>query len=276
MIKFNEFAIIALLAGTGAVHGATTVFEDNFSNGLNKWYFYNGSSAGLAYDLTTSSTSPLSGSVMRNNAGSTTNSIAIAGFSSVALTSVGDTITLSFDYRIATASGAVRVIFGLYNSGEKQVTTNQFGVESSDSADDSGYSVLKYLNDSTSGELYSKAAGTGNQSLNSATTKLTTLASTANLLNNSVHHIDFTITRVAEGLQISLNIDNTGVSSYTVTSPLTYTFNEIGLSANPNNGNSVVWDNVTVTANIAPIPEPAALSIIGTGGMCLLSLRHKK
>lgn len=94
------------LPGSSASQAAV-IFKDTFTgvSNLNAigWHFYNSSGAGTAWQAATPTSpvpvSPLSGAVMRNNAGTQANTNAVKQWSPITLITTGDSIALSLDFQ---------------------------------------------------------------------------------------------------------------------------------------------------------------------------------
>jgi len=263
---------------------ATVVFSDDFSDGdRNGWYLTSGGLLSVIDDSAGIGTGNAMQMLM--NSGSTQRRI-VANFAAVQLQNIGDSLSLSFDFRIigtgSTAVGGFR--FGLFNSRETLQTVDATsGTSSANAYDDQGY--FGRLSAGTSNEARLSEDNASGTSFMGGT-DLTDHAVNASFggINNTLKHTAvLTITRVAstntEGNPLdipvlSLLVDGTSYiddPDGDRASPR-WTFDEIGL-AGANRTCDFVVDNVNVV--FTPIPEPATLSILALGAIAAVWKRKR-
>jgi hypothetical protein len=261
-------AATMLFAGVSYA-GAGTIFSDDFtgvaasngqqSNGLNGagWYFYNAAPTATAYTVATDNTAPLAGNVLSNGGGTASNSWALKSFAPVSLGSIGDAITLKFDFHIptsATATAYFSLNAGFYDAPDA-IAANAFG--SNPLASVSGYYGNQQVKPSA-------VAATFYEVTESALNNINSTSGTATLgLSTSAHTISLTLERVATGLELTWAVDNTIVGGFIDTTPQTYTFSTVRLSA-PGSGSPtfpVNFDNIGVTTSAIPEPSTATLFV---------------
>ena len=227
---------------------------------------------GNALSLTTTSTST---SIFRRLAG---------GFTSQSLTNVGDSITLSLDFRMTSlgTSGNTNRAFkvGLFNNnGTPLLADGTSSLEPTSTtltalSDDKGYFVG--IGSGTTGTTaLAREDGTGPTFM--AGTDLAYLTPTAGLSPQIqdllAHSMVFTVTLdSASTVRIDFTLDGGLVDLTAGGGTIPYTpftiFNEVGFS-NGAYQTGFVIDNI----NVSTIPEPATLALLGLGGMAFLRRR---
>ncbi len=212
----------------------------------------------------------------------------LANFSAVTLTSFGDEISLSFDFRILNSpltNSKEDFRFGLLNSSGTVQNSDQLVDDIAD--DDIGYyirastgtqtewSYVKergppgFLSGNLSQMLADQQLGGINDNL-SHTVKMT--LTLAEFESTSTPGTFFTGLDVAfvmdEGLagEISMVEDDRSLATGTTT------FNEIGFSSNDDDIDYII-DNVSVI--FSPIPEPATMALLGMGVMIVFLRRRR-
>jgi hypothetical protein len=225
----------------------TTLFTDTFDTDMDGWYFTNTSSGGLAWDrgVYDETYLPIDGWALRNLGGSSSGTRAHRSFDSVTLVDVGDYIQLTFDFSSTATSSALAV--ALYYT-ETPYTADDIGATALMPEDTVGYRFHQNWSGATD-YSYLELDGTTASTLDSSSLNLQDI-------NDSAGTLTFTITLVAEGLQMDTTINGVIYSSYIDTTPATYTINSLYL----NSGNAAVFDNVSIVTNI---PEPSVCGLLG-------------
>jgi hypothetical protein len=195
------------------------------------------------------------------------------------LSTVSDSITLSFDFRLTntplSAVGGFR--FGLANSNG---TLANFDGSGSASDNDSGYYVTPGVSGSTpaaNNYIFNEAGGTSPILAGLDRAALTASAAGANIADMNVHSVSLSLTRDSlTTILISLTIDSTTWTATDSSANLRTSFDEIAF----NNGFATTYaqynlDNLKLTAtNFVPIPEPAFAGLVGIGVLSFLQRRR--
>jgi|GEM_PF-2801350 len=254
-------AFCALLALPGMATAAT-VFTDTFDSGAGTWAE---SGSYNSISVVDDSSGIGSGNALTGDVSGSVNALT-NGFSSTTLSSIGDSITLSFDYRwTATGSATSRApAFGLYNTNATGSLDDDFGYQ---------------LETNPADVRLSYEFGTQNTILAGSDTDLleTTLWNDYLGVNGN---FSMTLTRIADSNADSFDdvnlsfsfIDYATPANNLITSTIdtenqTFTFNEVAVRS----GNRDFYiDNVAVTT----IPEPASvLLLLGAFGLLAVSGR---
>lgn len=296
-------AMLALSTGTPAIASVTTVFSDDFENGLEmgqistklddsfspsdlNWYSALSDGAlGITNDSFAGGSSARALGFTTND----TNNFRRFGakFSETTLGSLtGSTLTLSFDLRTTetVTNNALGLRFGLYNSAGTHLNgDNTNGNQQPNGAlpshdkqnDDFGYYALLSTGTGNSGTLTNTIARepSGDNPLGGTTSGLTngagfaSAASPIGIASLTKYSIVFVLTRQAGGaVQVSLTIDGTQrVSGIDpAASPFT-TFDKVYFG-NGATSTDFTIDNVQL---VSAVPEPAMLSalVLGAGAM---------
>ncbi|MET0262265.1 MAG: hypothetical protein ABW223_05160 [Rariglobus sp.] len=242
---------------------AAVFFSDTFDSGIGSWV----GATGVTASLNTSNVLGTGNSLNGTTGNNSVNVLAL-GFTSQTLSTVGDSLTVAFDYRWsgATAGATDRVpAFGLYNSNATGIYT-----------DDVGYNVQVI----TSSVKLQRETGTDNTALAGNDDVSMANASAAYVYSAvSVVRFTFTLERVLTGLKLTTTLTPTGASTPDVTlttidtSPLTFTYDEFLLRSR---ATSYYLDNVSVDFTASAVPEPAsAASIAGLVALGLIAYRRK-
>jgi len=247
----------AILAMASAA-SATVIFSDDFTGVTNPnsagWYFYNTSTAGIAWDIATSNTPPLSGNAMRNPTSSGSNTVAIKQFATQSLSRIGDQIEIRLDFRsVGGAQGQLQVsLLGSANT----VSANQFG-GTNPISDADGYGFYHLFKTTANSPSYLQVTDS------STTSVLFSPTQTQIIGDNLGHTLTFRLTLTAAGLELSSSIDNTAFTSYLDASAPVYTaFDTVRIAApGPASSAYVYFDNIMVKA----VPEPSALMLLAAG-----------
>lgn len=220
----------------------TVVFEDDFSEGLAHWHFYN-ASGGTIPTTTKGNTPPMSGNTLTNRSTSTWTK-AITQFSPAALASIGDSITISLDLMLAGnpngRSGFEIILLNTPTPLEGDHIGTNLGVSPVSNTD--GIRLIQYYRTGSEALQFLRVT-------NNASSKLETMASLSNLGDGDIHHITLTLTRVKEGLQIDYSSGENVYASCIDASPPSYKFNTLLLATNNNSSDSARIDNVVVRRN---------------------------
>lgn len=275
-MKTNRSTIIAAVVfiATAALAQSATdrlLVDEDFDTkwdtsglGINKWYLSNGTS-GWGTSTDTTNDAQMSGRKLA--APSQTNASALRQFAPVTLSSVGDSVTLQFDFRLLNKSVAIAgtLYAGLYNlesTVSAHSSTNLFSGKS-------GYYLQQNFT-STSAKYMNGA----NAQVESSAGNFTS----ANINNFTEHRLTLTLELTAAGLKITSSIDTTDLGSRTDTSVVgSFTVDTLRIYAPNISTNSFLVDNVLVTTNVpAPaVPEPAKATLfLALAALGLLGVRR--
>jgi hypothetical protein len=234
------------------------------------WYFTNGPTVTVGTDLSLTTTST-STSIFRRLAGE---------FTAQSLTNVGDSITLSMDFKMTSlgTSGNTNRAFrvGLFNTNSSSLTADSTTTAEStvtNLSNDTGYFVG--IGTGTTGTTsLMREDGTGASFM--AGSDIAYLTPTGGLSPQIgdllAHTLIFKITKdSASTVLVDFTLDGGSVDLTAGGGTTTYTtFNEVGFS-NGAYQTGFVIDNITVVTDT--IPEPATLALLGLGGMAFLRRR---
>lgn len=266
-----------MFAVSASMAAAVNVFSDDFSDGnRDGWYRTSGGNLTVIDDSAGIGT----GNALDFDVNSSgTQRRILANFDAVELVNIGDSLSLSFDFRI-TGTGDLNAgfRFGLFNSrGTLQTADATSGTSSANAADDQGYFGRLSLGTLAEARLQEdRASGTSFMGGSDLSTHATD-AAFGGINDVLTHTAVLTVTRMAslnsagEPLDIpvlSLLIDGTSYiddPDGDRASPR-WTFDEVGFSGGNREANFVI-DNVNV--DFAPIPEPATLGLmaLSLGGL---------
>lgn len=261
---------VAILAVSTATGIAATVLSDNFTGvtggtlDANGWYFQNNSGAGTAWTTATDNTSPLSGNVLSNPApGTSSNTVAYKQFASTTLATVGDSITVRLDFHVpASASGSFSVSLLGYSG---TISTNSYGSDAL--SDANGYGYYQTVSGSAASPVYYEIV---NNSPPPYATSLFTASQSTSVNDNLGHSFTLTLTKTAEGTQISPAIDSVIFDSFTDTAGSIYaSFNTLRLTGSV--GQAFNFDNITVSI----VPEPSSFLILGLAFISLILVKRR-
>ena len=276
--------IIAALgvASLGSVQAATTVLlNENFDTystvadvNAAGWYFRNTSSSGALWgDPQTLNEAPLSGMTLHHGGGSTGNTWVLKQWSGTTLTSLGDSLTLSFD---AVLGSGNEFDVGLLDASQT-LSGNALG-GASPIAGATGYGYVQTASTAgvvgiISGSGTTSSSTDPSTSSNDLNTFLDTLSTLPSITGTALS-FSLVITKVATGAQVDFYQGSTLLSSSIDTSATdSLTFNTIKLRAF-NNSN---LDNVVLTYATAAVPEPStAACFTGIVTLCLALVRRRR
>jgi len=206
------------------------------------------------------------------------NTVTSRGFTGVftndtfALAAVGDTIDVKFDFRFTAipANSTSGLTFGLYNSNGTTITADDSG------AQDNDFGYRTDLGTGTSASIFlgketnAGAGGTGTTTSGDTAT-ITLATSTPVAINDTAKHSgQFTLTRTASGIDISVGYDGSTVATGSSTSALFTTFDEFVFSQN--SATTYRIDNFVVTSNV-PEPTMSVGLLLGAG---MLAMRRRR
>lgn len=263
-------ALLALPAAALAVPSAlpfTDTFETNQNLNNDGWYFRHYAAAGAAwyYAATSVNTVSPTGGSMAATINPAVGSEAYKQFSPVTLSAVGQSLTVSFDFRFTgtspDANGALRVAF---LNLDASIAANSMG-GTSFGAGKAGYAFHTGTSGSPVAAYY--------DNLNPATALLNGLA-TASIGNNAAHTLTYTISLTATGLSLAGKIDSTTVVSHEIAGVTSFTADTLRINLPSVQNVGFYIDNVSVTS---AIPEPAQASVL-LGGLALagMALRRRR
>lgn len=209
----------------------------------------------------------------------------VANFADTSISNVGNSISLSFDFRFTSIVNSQRNFrFGLLNSSSTVVNNDQLAGDASGqvAGNDVGYFGAFSVGTSV-GARTVKDKATNAYLLGSPTTPsdmVTVLDATtfAGITNLSKHTAQLILTRdfdTVDHLNIDLYLDGTLITAGGVSgddrslASGTTTFNEICISSYANDIGFAI-DNVAVNV----IPEPATMAILGLGGLFISRRRR--
>ncbi len=258
---------------------AVVIFNDTFDVGTTPTV---GDDAGDPDDTAFTAVSGMSVSVNTTNQLASGNSLfgnvsssvnlLVTQFAAQTLAAVGDSITLSFDYRWqdATAGNTDRIpVFGLYNTGGT----------ASDYTDDIGYNA-QFITGTTNVIRFFRELAGDNPLTGSGDSPL---GSTPYTYDGTKRNFTMTLSRIADtnadsmdDLRVSLDLvdpedDDNNLSGFSAvdTTQATFTFDQFALRSR---STSFYLDNVSVSTSI---PEPGSIALL-FGGSLLLGARRKR
>ncbi|MGE9289986.1 MAG: PEP-CTERM sorting domain-containing protein [Puniceicoccales bacterium] len=252
------------------LHGAT-VFEDDFNAGTTHW---NAVSGYTSLSINTANVFG-TGDALDGNVGTNSVNLLSTQFTQQTLNSIGDSISISFDYTWNGSSGASdrNPTFGLYSS-EGTLT---------DYTDDVGYNIQVITASDPDSYRYYQDVNTDDNPLTGGTE--TQIDSSQNFnYDGTPRNFTLTLERIADtnsdsldDLSISFsvtdpnNASNNASSAVVATNVVTFSYDEFLLRSRATN---FYMDNVIVTSSI---PEPGSFALIG-GSLALgiVSLRRKR
>lgn len=219
------------------------------------WYFLGGAS-NTPWIIATDNTSPMSGNVMQNSAGTAGGTNGLKQFTTQTLSTLGDTLTLTMDYHVAsnTTSGDFGVEF--LNSSTTYAA-NLFGPGALTIGN--GYAVAMGVG--TTGTTADFRTSTGDMQF-SGTILATTSISAILGATSTAHAMVFTLTKVVAGTELAWSID--GVQLGNATNSAYSTFNTIAIrtgSYTASGSKAVNFDNISVGFT----PEPSTWALLAFG-----------
>jgi hypothetical protein len=247
-------ASFAFAASAQALSAQTVLVEDTFSNASGSsatqfdWYSHNGSADGTVWDI--------SGDALRAPGYNGVWTSALKSFSSVTL-DVGDSLSLSLDIRQTTTAA------GTLNIGLANLASPMSGNILGSALDPGNYLSFRQDFAVNSKATLHKGGSTLLATSDSASTNITTDYQT----------VTFTLTRLANGLEMKASIGSTLVVSHLDTAATEFTFNTIRLATPGNSNGGVYFDNITLTRTTATaIPEPATTAALVAGACALAGI----
>ncbi|HEY8964797.1 MAG TPA: hypothetical protein VIM58_00020, partial [Candidatus Methylacidiphilales bacterium] len=269
---------LALIAA-GRAGAVTSLVNDDFSAGLGGWYFYNTGNGSAAWGAATApaNSAPLSGNVMRNQQGSASNTSGIIQWSDVTL-GVGDSLQVSLNFMTTAAVTTTSSLSLNLLGGVSTFSSNQLGTGATPFTNATGYNFTTSLNNSGTSFRDTSPNTTGTPGTGVSTTGAQPVTSSPAIVmgDGTAHTLVFTLTRAANGMQISASIDGnayslSGSTVYLDPNSLTTTFDTLMINDSTNgmpSGYSLI-DNVSVT--LTTVPEPPAILLMGGGLLLVLA-----
>lgn len=276
----KKLFVVFVVALMGVPSIAAVVFSDDFEDGnRDGWYMTSGGNLSVVDDSAGIGT----GNALDFDVNSSSNQRRIlANFAAVELVNIGDSLSLSFDFRI-TGTGDVDqgFRFGLFDSrGTLQTVDGTSYSSSLEAGDDQGYFgrlSVGALNKARLSE--EKAGGTSFMGGTDLSDHFTDTAF-GGINDSDTHTAVLTVTRMAstnsagEPLDIpvlELLIDGTKsmIDIDGDRSSPRWTFDEVGFAGSNREANFVI-DNV----NVDYVPEPATMSLMAFGGLALLKRKR--
>lgn len=265
----RAFFLLVLVAGFAsmtAMSSAAVIFSDNFTgvSNLNTagWYSSNTSASATAWTgvipTSPAPSSPLTGTVMRNNASTQQNTTVTKQWTPVSLVNVGDSITVTLDFQTTTSPTSSTLQLSLFDTAYT-FTGNVIG-SSNPVTDADGYRYQQTWNSTNTGYR---------ELVDNTSTSLTSATGSISINNNSGHTLVFSLTRTASGIEISSSLDNVAFASYVDTTPATYTYNSISLFT----GQAAYFDNISVSTTV---PEPSVSLLLGAAAGMVLFFRRRR
>ncbi|HTB80963.1 MAG TPA: hypothetical protein VK717_08760 [Opitutaceae bacterium] len=279
------FALPLLLLLAAPVLHAQVLLNDDFSSGTSgplptgasaEW-FLNGTGGSATY------TQGSPGSLAQNFFGESqsVNAYFTAPTSAITL-NVGETLAASFSFTMAGAadsSDGIRV--ALLNSNNNQISANT-DVTDPAFTNYTGYAAFFNPNNTSGGglstNLYSRAAGGGNDNLITANTAYTTLGvptftGSALTIGAGTYSGVLSLTYVTSGTMLvafSMTDPSSNQATYSFLTPTisTTSFDTLVIGGIDNAATSMTLNNVMV---LATVPEPPVYALCG-GGLAVLAL----
>lgn len=248
---------------------AITLLDDSFTDlGRTNGADPNDSAWYLLANTTPATNSAASGSlsVGGTTAVQGTNPMLGTTFSSYNL-AVGETITLSFDFRSTGPASATGLRFGLYNSGGTNPSGDIFANPPSTGTtfqNDLGYSVFAPHQGTQNITLYARPANATNNTIPVSAAANTTVLGSAALASatntTNFYNASLALTRTLSGYNYAVGYAGTSFSGST-TNVQTSTFDSLVIFSIQTNSLAQVLtiDNVLVTA----VPEPSVYGALG-------------
>lgn len=263
---------IAIFAGLITAGNAAIIFSDDFTGVSNPnsagYYFYNNAGGGAAWTTATDNTSPLSGTVISNPAGTSNNTVAFKQFTQTTLANIGDAISITLNFHMPTlATGDGNFSVELLNSSQT-MAANSFGT--SVLTDAKGYSYYQVISGAASATSPIYYDITSNSPPPFAT-KIFDAPESLNLNTTSANTFTLTLTRTATGTRIDSRMNGTVFSSFTDTILPNFTFNTLRLQGAT--GKVVNFDNI----QLSTVPEPSSLALLGSAALgFVIALKRRR
>lgn len=172
----------------------------------------------------------------------------VGKFSDVTLLS-GQSLKLSFLFRMGTSVVTPNLRFGLYNDGGTSVA-GDYPIQTINS----DYGSLMTTGNSNF-SLSREAVATDNIGGGLGLTSVGSTSPFSGGLGTTSHSVTVDIARSGSNLQFVMTRDGVTTIALTDSSPLTYTFNQILFFSTPSSPSDLILDNVSLQL----IPEPQSL-----------------
>ncbi len=201
------------------------------------------------------------------------------------LAAVGDSLVFSgsASFNLSSGAGSDQFRIGLFNTNGSADNTGWLGYFGTNSG----------IGANPNGRLWERKAGNTAAYFNNASAAADerqafagTPPSTASVSTflSGTYNFSIGVTRTEAGLSVVWSIIGTGGTNYTIggtyndTTPLTYTFNRVGLmSGGGLNANQVSFSGLDATFTAAPIPEPSSwAAAAGLAGLVCAAGRRRR
>ena len=267
----NLLATCAIAALSTAASHAAIIFNDTFEDGAGvgetatagndafdpndiAWAGENSTVMSVQTDATFGSQVL---QALRSGGGDTFN-LTRGTFTTQTLSSIGDSITLSLDFRIYNNQGADNAAAVRFGLGDGSQTMGLL----------MGNTATATASDNPRFTYYPNPEPQGSGGVGQTTTGTNTSAVSIN--DNAVHSLAMTITRSSTGLGLSADLDgDTYTASYATGS--FFSFSDVTL-ATGSTGDDLRFDNIQV--EFSPVPEPSTALLGALGALALLRRRR--
>jgi hypothetical protein len=263
---------------------AVSVFSDDFESGTANWYTVNDNGT-MTITNPTDATIGTGKVLEMATVGNNKRRPQLANFAADTTVGVGESIALSFDFRLTspltnTASG---FRFGLLNNGGTKVTANnaQDILTTDVAGNDPGFFGSLSTGTSLGFKVQKDKATASFIMANSDISTIGTANTTTQVINDLLKHsAKLIVAKSSPGGVATVTVEMwlDGTMIYTGTnaiSPLQWTFNEVAFSANITDLSGTDFgyaiDNVVV--DYTAIPEPATIALLALG---FVALRKRK
>lgn len=263
---------LLLACASPALAAPVTLVNETFSSISNNtqlntagWYYQNDNGAGTAWQVRTSDYGGLTANMPFNQGGTATNTLLVKNFTTASLAEIGSSLTVSLDVRAnsRTFDDPTKLFaVSLLNSGTL-FSSNTYGSLGA-LAGATGYDYSQQLQDTTA-SLNEISGGT-------TRTTLVNVTAQEKISNGNIQSYSLTLTRVSNGMALSIVMNGLEIGSFVDTSVAASAFNTLVIRANGIGGGSSVnpaIDNVRV--EYSSIPEPASAAVLAGGGVLALA-----
>ena len=279
---------LATLAAVGMIFlgqaRATVIYNDDFNTLANggarnasgqysnepnasTWWYVNTSSLSTSAVSTPAATGNFSGNWIATNFNSTAGNTndGVVPFSTVTLNSVGDSLTVQFDFRNLTNPPSMdrNPEFGFFNG------TPVTGDMTTLPTVTAGYDVQAIATTPGSDSAVIETDAAGNLFTIGATVG-TTYAAGSTFDGAYTENFKFVLTKEsATSTELDLYLNGSLVKTVTDTASTNFTYDEFALRARE----TADIDNFSITDNIASVPEPSTVSILALTAMAFVAFQ---
>jgi hypothetical protein len=271
--------LTAGLLATSAIAAPITLVNDPFTDGgrtngtdpqdiafFNSGFTGGGSSFGVENDPV------LASNALRTVPGTFT-FVKFVGFFDAVTLAAGDSLTLSFNYRVESAPNQASALrFGLLNSaGTRQTSDGSSTLAGVTRTDDSGYGIATNIG-ATGSNTTTNREPAGDDTLGGS--NFTPFGSNAASVvhdPNTVYSATLTLARTATGLDLSGSLAGVTIPVRSDATPVTSTFDQIAFGTGNASFNFSI-DNVSVTTTA--VPEPTAMALMAAAVPLLIRRRR--